>query len=62
VNPTFWLGLPPGAWCEAHGASRPADLLKSDDDYAADHADGTGPFVIASCTAGEDTVFLSNPG
>ncbi len=37
-------------WCGAH-----------DDDYAAEHADGTGPFMVAARVPGERTVLAANP-
>lgn len=51
------------AWCEAHDAVAPTDLVKDDDDnYAASHADGTGPFMVVERVAGDHTVLAPNPG
>jgi peptide/nickel transport system substrate-binding protein len=44
------------AWCESHDAATPADHS-----YAADHADGTGPFVVTERIPGERTTLASNP-
>ncbi|MGH7013420.1 MAG: ABC transporter substrate-binding protein [Stellaceae bacterium] len=49
------------AWCQAHGAADVADTA-TPDSYAATHADGTGPFIVASRAPGEQTVFVANPG
>jgi len=42
-------------WCRAHDAEQVADS------YAADHADGTGPFAVESRVPGEQTVLVANP-
>jgi len=47
------------AWCEAHGAIAVADPTAAGD-YAVDHADGTGPFMVESRTPGEQTVLVAN--
>lgn len=49
------------AWCAAHGATAPADPAIAGDDFVAHHADGTGPFMIATRVPGQDTVFVANP-
>ncbi len=41
-----------GKWCEAHAG---------DADYAADHADGTGPFKVAERIPDKATVLVPNP-
>ncbi|MGH6977547.1 MAG: ABC transporter substrate-binding protein [Stellaceae bacterium] len=48
------------AWCKAHGAEEVADAATGDN-YAADHADGTGPFTIEARAPGEQTVLVANP-
>lgn len=48
------------AWCQAHGATAVADPTAAGD-YAAGHADGTGPFIIESRIPGEQTVLVANP-
>ncbi|HUK59161.1 MAG TPA: ABC transporter substrate-binding protein [Stellaceae bacterium] len=40
------------AWCEAHAA---------DADFAADHADGTGPFMLVARVPDKETVLVPNP-
>ena len=49
------------AWCQAHGVGEPSTAASAGDDYAASHADGTGPFTIESRTPGERTAFVPNP-
>jgi peptide/nickel transport system substrate-binding protein len=48
------------AWCQAHDATAVTDPIAAGD-YTADHADGTGPFIIESRTPGEQTVLVANP-
>ncbi|MBU6507064.1 MAG: ABC transporter substrate-binding protein [Alphaproteobacteria bacterium] len=48
------------AWCQAHGVEQVTDAATADG-YAADHANGTGPFAVESRVAGKETVFVSNP-
>ncbi len=38
----------PEAWSEAHGAAEPVDLRAKEENYAARHAIGTGPFRLES--------------
>ena len=40
------------AWCEAHAGEA---------DFAAEHADGTGPFMVAERIPGKETVLVPNP-
>ncbi len=40
------------AWCEAHAGAA---------DFAADHADGTGPFMVALRVPDKETVLVPNP-
>lgn len=35
-------------WCAENDAGRPADALQSQESYAATHANGTGPFKVAT--------------
>lgn len=44
------------AWCEAHDAAAPDDRS-----YAADHANGTGPFMLREREPGVRTVLVPNP-
>lgn len=48
------------AWCRTHGAEQVADAAAAGS-YAADHADGTGPFSVESRVPGEQTVLVANP-
>jgi len=48
-------------WAEAHGAEKPVDLAQEQETYAAQHANGTGPFVLKSREAGLRTVLEVNP-
>ncbi len=45
-------------WCTENGALRPADALKGEDSYAADHANGTGPFTVESRRPDVETVLV----
>ncbi len=47
-------------WCHNHGVDAVADPAVSEN-YATTHADGTGPFRVASRIPGEETVFVPNP-
>lgn len=46
------------AWCRAHGTEQ----ITAGDDFADDHANGTGPFAVESRVPGEQTVLVANPG
>jgi peptide/nickel transport system substrate-binding protein len=48
-------------WCEAHDAAEPADSAGTEDGYANDHADGTGPFMVEERVPGGRTVLVPNP-
>jgi peptide/nickel transport system substrate-binding protein len=43
------------AWCEQHSAS------KVEENFATDHADGTGPFILSQRESGRPTVLTNNP-
>jgi peptide/nickel transport system substrate-binding protein len=49
------------AWCAAHDAATPTDLAGGEPSYAADHANGTGPFMVAERVPDERTILLANP-
>jgi peptide/nickel transport system substrate-binding protein len=51
----------PKAWAEAHGAADPINLKDSKENYAAQHAMGTGPFILKTREAGTRTVLQANP-
>jgi peptide/nickel transport system substrate-binding protein len=48
-------------WCENNGAERAADLTKSEENYATNHANGTGPFILADRQPGVETTLVKNP-
>ena len=48
-------------WCEAHDAVAPADLARNEANYAADHADGTGPFMLEQRVPDARTILIANP-
>jgi peptide/nickel transport system substrate-binding protein len=52
----------PKAWAEAHGAADPISLQDAKENYAAQHAIGTGPFILKTREAGTRTVLEANPG
>ena len=49
------------AWCDAHGADAPVQIALGQKNYAIDHAMGTGPYMIQSRQADNQTVFVRNP-
>src|SRR6266496_4551539 len=48
-------------WAEANGSVEPQPQAGQQQSYAALHANGTGPFIIAEHQAGVKTVFKPNP-
>jgi peptide/nickel transport system substrate-binding protein len=49
------------AWCEKNNAAHVADLTKSEENYATNHADGTGPFMLKERQPDVKTVLVRNP-
>jgi peptide/nickel transport system substrate-binding protein len=49
------------AWCEKHGVARAQDFAKKEETHASRHANGTGPFMLASREADVRSVFKRNP-
>ncbi len=49
-------------WCAENAAEQPADALKGETNYASDHANGTGPFVVDTRRPDKETVLLPNRG
>ena len=49
------------AWCEKNGAAQPVDVRKGTENYASNHANGTGPFMLKSREPGVRTVLVPNP-
>jgi peptide/nickel transport system substrate-binding protein len=52
----------PKTWAEVHGAADPISLKDVKETYAAQHAIGTGPFILTTREAGTRTVLQANPG
>ncbi|MGQ3052521.1 MAG: ABC transporter substrate-binding protein [Roseateles sp.] len=48
-------------WCEKHKVAKPLDFKNKEESYTALHANGTGPFVLASRQPGIKTVLKRNP-
>jgi peptide/nickel transport system substrate-binding protein len=48
-------------WCAEHGAAQPAGAQASQESYASDHANGTGPFVVEQRQPEKLTVLVPNP-
>ncbi len=49
------------SWAEAHGAEDPVDVRQGIENYAARHANGTGPFMLKSREPDVKTVLVANP-
>ncbi len=47
-------------WCAENGAEQPADALKGEENYATDHANGTGPFEVETRRPDKETVLVPN--
>ena len=48
-------------WCVEHQAEQPVDKRKGIENYASNHANGTGPFQLKARQPGVRTVFAKNP-
>ena len=48
-------------WCRENDAVQPADAVKGEDNYAGDHANGTGPFMVERRAPDIETVLVPNP-
>ena len=48
-------------WCAEHDAAEPAKAQASQESYASDHANGTGPFVVEQRQPDKLTVLVPNP-
>ncbi|HXY98923.1 MAG TPA: ABC transporter substrate-binding protein [Stellaceae bacterium] len=57
---TNW-GIMSKAWCEKNNATRVADLTKSEENYATNHANGTGPFMLKERQPDVETTLVRNP-
>ena len=50
------------AWCEANGATQPADLTKTrEENYATRNTNGTGPFILQIREPDRRTTLRNNP-
>jgi peptide/nickel transport system substrate-binding protein len=49
------------AWCEKNNAVRTADLTKNEENYATNHANGTGPFMLKDRQPDVQTILVKNP-
>ena len=49
------------AWCEKNGVARVADLTKSEENYATNHANGTGPFMLKERQPDVQTTLVKSP-
>ena len=66
VNPIFLehldsLWIMSRAWCEKNNSVKPLDFKNKEETYAALHANGTGPFMLASRAPGVKTTYKRNP-
>ncbi len=48
-------------WCRTNEAMAPADLAQNADNFATDHANGTGPFMLEERVPGERIMLARNP-
>ena len=48
-------------WCAEHDATQPAEAQASQESYASDHANGTGPFIVEQRQPEKLTVLVPNP-
>ena len=49
-------------WAEENGATASSDLTSNHENFAAVHANGTGPFKLVSRDIGVKTILAANPG
>ena len=56
---TLWIMSK--AWCETHKVVRPLDFKNKEETHAAQHAMGTGPYMLVSRAPGVKTVYKRNP-
>jgi peptide/nickel transport system substrate-binding protein len=48
-------------WCETHRAAKPLDFKNKEESHTSLHANGTGPYMLASRQPGIKTVLKRNP-
>jgi len=56
----FW-GIMSAKWCAEHDSAEPAKAHASEESYASEHANGTGPFMIEQRQPDKLTVLVPNP-
>ena len=66
VNPVFLQHLDSvmimsKAWCEKHKVTKPLDYKNKEETHASMHANGTGPYVLASRAPSIKTTYKRNP-
>ena len=66
VNPVFLQHLDAvmimsKAWCEKHKVTKPLDYKNKEETHASMHANGTGPYVLASRAPSIKTTYKRNP-
>ena len=66
VNPVFLqhvdaVMIMNKAWCEKHKVSRPLDYKNREETHASIHANGTGPYLLASRAPSIKTTYKRNP-
>ena len=66
VNPIFLqhinaLWIMSKTWCEKNNAVKPLDFANKEESYTSLHANGTGPYMLASRAPGIKTVYKRNP-
>ncbi len=66
VNPVFLqhidaVFIMSKAWCEKHKVTQPLDYKNKEETYASTHANGTGPYTLASRAPDIKTTYKRNP-
>ena len=66
VNPVFLqhvdaVMIMNKAWCEKHKVTRPLDYKNKEETHASIHANGTGPYLLASRAPSIKTTYKRNP-
>lgn len=61
LNALVGMGIMSRAWAEANGAQNASDLAAKTENHATRHANGTGPFRLASRQPDGPTVLEANP-
>jgi peptide/nickel transport system substrate-binding protein len=57
---TIW-NIMSRTWCMENDAQQPADAVKGEENYAGDHANGTGPFMVEERRPDVRTILVPNP-